>query len=170
MNLPERKIEIDEKGIVKDVRFKERLEAHKLIEEFMILANVCAAETLSYKKTPTIFRVHEEPDKEKIEALRKTAVSVGLKLSKGQNIKASHINELLAQAESAPFRDLINLSALRSMNQAFYSPENFGHFGLSLSQYAHFTSPIRRYSDLIIHRALISACLLYTSPSPRDCQ
>ena len=99
----------------------------------------------------------EEPDKEKIEALRKTAVSVGLKLSKGQNIKASHINELLAQAESAPFRDLINLSALRSMNQAFYSPENFGHFGLSLSQYAHFTSPIRRYSDLIIHRALISA-------------
>ena len=73
MNLPERKIEIDEKGIVKDVRFKERLEAHKLIEEFMILANVCAAETLSYKKTPTIFRVHEEPDKEKIEALRKTA-------------------------------------------------------------------------------------------------
>ena len=157
LNLPERKIEIDEKGIVKDVRFKERLEAHKLIEEFMILANVCAAETLSYKKTPTIFRVHEEPDKEKIEALRKTAVSVGLKLSKGQNIKASHINELLAQAESAPFRDLINLSALRSMNQAFYSPENFGHFGLSLSKYAHFTSPIRRYSDLIIHRALISA-------------
>ena len=157
LNLPERQIKIDEKGIVTEVRFKERLEAHKLIEEFMILANVCAAETLSENKIPTVFRVHEEPEKEKIEVLRKTARSAGLNLRKGQNIKAIHINELLAQAESVPFRDLINLSTLRSMNQAYYSPENFGHFGLSLSKYAHFTSPIRRYSDLIVHRALIFA-------------
>ena len=157
LNLPERQIEIDKIGKVTEVRFKERLDAHKLIEEFMILANICAAETLSDKKVPTIFRVHEEPEKEKIESLRKTAQSAGLNLPNGQIIKASHINQLLAQAESVPFRDLINLSTLRSMSQAYYSPENFGHFGLSLSKYAHFTSPIRRYSDLVVHRALISA-------------
>jgi ribonuclease R len=156
LELPERKIEIDDQGRVTSVAFKERLEAHKLIEEMMILANVAAAEELIRLKRPLLFRVHEEPSPLKLEGLREVAEGAGLTLAKGQVLQTKHLNRLLAQAEGTEFDELINLSTLRSMTQAYYHPENFGHFGLALRNYAHFTSPIRRYSDLIIHRALIA--------------
>ncbi|GGL73329.1 ribonuclease R [Wenxinia marina] len=157
LDLPERRIELDEQGNVTSVAFKERLDAHRLIEEFMVLANVAAAETLVAKKTPLLFRVHEEPDPERLEALREVAEASGLTLAKGQVLKTAHLNRLLSQAEGTDEAELINMATLRAMTQAYYNPENFGHFGLALRNYAHFTSPIRRYSDLIVHRALISA-------------
>ena len=157
LDLPERRIELSDDGNVKAVNFKERLDAHRMIEEFMVLANVAAAEELVSKRTPLLFRVHEEPSPEKLDALRKVAVSAGLVLAKGQVLQTRHLNNLLTQAAGTEFSEQINLSTLRSMTQAYYGRENFGHFGLALKNYAHFTSPIRRYSDLIVHRALITA-------------
>lgn len=156
LDLPERKIVLDEDGKVVSVAFRDRLEAHKLIEEFMILANVAAAEELERLKRPLLYRVHEEPSLDKIDALREVAEASGFTLAKGQVLKTSHLNRLLSQAEGSEHDELINISTLRSMTQAYYHPENFGHFGLALRSYAHFTSPIRRYSDLIVHRALIA--------------
>lgn len=123
----------------------------------MVLANVAAAETLIAKRTPLLFRVHEEPSQEKLEALRETAAASGLQLAKGQVLKTAHLNRLLGQAEGTDHAELINMATLRSMTQAYYNQENFGHFGLALRAYAHFTSPIRRYADLIVHRALVTA-------------
>jgi ribonuclease R len=157
LDLPERKIVLDEDGKVTSVAFTERLDAHRLIEEFMILANVAAAETLIAKKQPLLFRVHEEPPVEKLDSLRETAKAAGLTLAKGQVLQTRHLNKLLADAAGSPDAELINISTLRSMTQAYYNPQNFGHFGLALMNYAHFTSPIRRYADLIVHRALIAA-------------
>jgi ribonuclease R len=157
LDLPERKIELDAEGRVASVAFKERLDAHKLIEEFMVLANVAAAEELIRLKRPLLFRVHEEPSPLKLDSLREVAEGAGLTLAKGQVLQTRHLNRLLSQAEGTEFDELINISTLRSMTQAYYHPENFGHFGLALRNYAHFTSPIRRYSDLIVHRALIAA-------------
>ncbi|QEW22722.1 Ribonuclease R [Marinibacterium anthonyi] len=157
LDLPERRIELSDDGRVKSVKFRDRLTAHKVIEECMILANVAAAETLIAARSPLLFRVHEEPDPDKLENLRNTAQSSGFALAKGQVLKTAQINRLLAQAAGTDEAELINMATLRSMSQAYYSPENLGHFGLALQNYAHFTSPIRRYSDLIVHRALISA-------------
>lgn len=157
LNLPERRIELSDDGKVSSIAFRDRLNAHRLIEEFMVLANVAAAETLIAKKQPLLFRVHEEPSQEKLESLRETAVSSGLVLAKGQVLQTRHLNQLLSQAAGTENEELINISTLRSMTQAYYSPENFAHFGLALRNYGHFTSPIRRYADLIVHRALISA-------------
>ena len=157
LDLPERRIVLSETGKVTSVAFRERLEAHRLIEEFMILANVAAAETLEAKKSPLIYRVHEEPAEDRLEALRQVADSAGLVLAKGQVLKTRHLNALLDGAAGTDASELINLSVLRSMMQAYYAPQNFGHFGLALPRYAHFTSPIRRYADLIVHRALITA-------------
>ena len=157
LDLPERQIILDDNGKVKSVNFKDRLDAHKLIEEFMVLANVAAAETLIAQQTPLLFRVHEEPSPEKLEALREVANASGLQLAKGQVLQTAHLNRLLQQANGTDHAELINISTLRSMTQAYYFPENFGHFGLALKAYAHFTSPIRRYADLMVHRALISS-------------
>lgn len=157
LDLPERKIELAEDGTVISVNFRERLDAHRLIEEFMVLANVAAAETLIAKRSPLLFRVHEEPAPEKLDALREVAQAAGYNLAKGQVLQTRHLNQLLRAAEGSDNDELINMSTLRSMTQAYYSPQNFGHFGLALQHYAHFTSPIRRYADLIVHRALISA-------------
>ena len=157
LDLPERQIILSDDGQVSSVAFKDRLDAHKLIEEFMVLANVAAAEELVRLKTPLLFRVHEEPNPDKISALRETAQASGFNLAKGQVLQTRHLNSLLAAAEGTEFDELINMSTLRSMTQAYYSPQNFSHFGLALKAYAHFTSPIRRYSDLIVHRALIAA-------------
>lgn len=157
IDLPERRIVLSDDGKVVSVAFKDRLEAHRLIEEFMVLANVAAAETLLAKRTPLLFRVHEEPNPQKLESLREVAEGAGFTLAKGQVLQTAHLNRLLAQAEGTDHDELINMATLRSMTQAYYNPENFGHFGLALRNYAHFTSPIRRYSDLIVHRGLISA-------------
>jgi ribonuclease R len=156
LDLPERKIVLDDDGNVLSVAFPERLDAHRLIEEFMVLANVAAAEELIRLKSPLLFRVHEEPSVEKLDALRDVAEASGFTLAKGQVLKTAHLNRLLEQAKDTDFGELMNITTLRSMTQAYYHPENFGHFGLALRSYAHFTSPIRRYSDLIVHRALIA--------------
>ena len=157
LDLPERQIVLNDDGKVTSVNFKDRLDAHRMIEEFMVLANVAAAETLIDKKTSLLFRVHEEPTPEKLEALREVANASGLQLAKGQVLQTAHLNRLLAQARDTDHAELVNISTLRSMTQAYYFPENFGHFGLALKAYAHFTSPIRRYADLIVHRALVAA-------------
>jgi ribonuclease R len=156
LDLPERRIELDEAGTVTSVKFRERFDAHRLIEEMMILANVCAAETLESLRRPLLYRVHEEPATEKIDALREQMETVGLTLAKGQVLKTRHLNTLLDAAADSEFAELVNMSVLRAQTQAYYSPQNFGHFGLNLRSYAHFTSPIRRYADLIVHRALIA--------------
>ncbi|MDD9719464.1 ribonuclease R [Sulfitobacter sp. PR48] len=157
LDLPERRIELAEDGKVKSVNFKDRLDAHRLIEEFMVLANVAAAESLAAKKIPLLYRIHEEPSQEKLDALRETAAAAGYTLAKGQVLQTAHLNRLLNDAAGSDDAELINLSTLRSMTQAYYGPEHIGHFGLALRSYAHFTSPIRRYADLIVHRALVTA-------------
>lgn len=157
LDLPERQIVLDDDGKVSAVNFKDRLDAHRLIEEFMVLANVAAAETLIEKKASLLFRVHEEPSPEKLDALREVANASGLQLAKGQVLQTAHLNRLLAQARDTEHAEQVNISTLRSMTQAYYNPENFGHFGLALKAYAHFTSPIRRYADLIVHRALVAS-------------
>ncbi|MEO1537872.1 MAG: ribonuclease R [Pseudomonadota bacterium] len=157
LDLPERRIELDSAGRVRSVAFKDRLDAHRLIEDCMVLANVAAAETLIAKKAALLFRVHEKPSPEKLDGLRETAEAAGLTLAKGQVLKTSQLNRLLAQAQDTDHQEAVNIAVLRSMTQAYYTPQNFGHFGLALKAYAHFTSPIRRYADLIVHRALIAA-------------
>ncbi len=157
LDLPERKVELSDAGKVVAINFADRLDAHRLIEEFMVLANVAAAESLVERRSPLLFRVHEEPAPEKIESLREVADAAGLNLAKGQALKTEHLNRLLAAAEGTDHAEVINMSTLRAMTQAYYAPSNYGHFGLALQAYAHFTSPIRRYADLVVHRALISA-------------
>lgn len=157
LDLPERQIVLGDDGTVTSVAFKDRLDAHRLIEEFMVLANVAAAETLLEKRQALLFRVHEEPDPSKLDALRSVAKSAGHSLPKGQVLKTAQLNRLLRDSAGSVEAELISMSTLRSMQQAYYSPKNFGHFGLALANYAHFTSPIRRYSDLIVHRALVTA-------------
>jgi ribonuclease R len=156
LELPERKVMLSDEGKVTSVAFRDRFDAHKLIEEFMILANVAAAEELERLKRPLLYRVHEEPTPEKLESLREVAEASGFTLGKGQVLKTAHLNRLLTQARGSDQSELINISTLRSMTQAYYHAQNFGHFGLALRSYAHFTSPIRRYSDLIVHRALVA--------------
>ena len=157
LDLPERKVELSDAGKVLSVSFAERLEAHRIVEDCMVLANVAAAETLIARKSPLLFRVHEEPSPDKLDALRDVAEASGLVLARGQALRTRHLNALLAQAEGTDHAEVINMSTLRAMTQAYYAPQNFGHFGLALQAYAHFTSPIRRYADLVVHRALITA-------------
>jgi ribonuclease R len=157
LDLPERKVVLSDEGRVLSVNFAERLDAHKLIEECMVLANVAAAETLVARKSPLLFRVHEEPAPEKLDSLREVAEAAGLVLAKGQVLRTAHLNALLHAAQDTDHSEVINMSTLRAMTQAYYAPQNFGHFGLALQAYAHFTSPIRRYADLVVHRALITA-------------
>jgi len=157
LDLPERKIILSEEGKVASVAFRDRFDAHKLVEEFMVLANVCAAETLETKRTPLLYRVHEEPKPEKLETLREVVESVGLTLPKGQVLKTEGLNKLLDAVAQTEHSEAVSIAVLRSMTQAYYSAQNFGHFGLHLQRYAHFTSPIRRYADLVVHRALIKA-------------
>jgi ribonuclease R len=157
LDMPERKIVLKEDGTVDRVIVPARLDAHKLIEEMMIQANVAAAETLEKKKQPLIYRVHDTPSLAKQETLREFLQTLDLSLVKGGNLRSNHFNGILASAEGKPFQQMVNEMVLRSQSQAIYSPENIGHFGLNLMKYAHFTSPIRRYADLIVHRALVGS-------------
>jgi ribonuclease R len=157
LDLPERKILLDDKGRVRGVATPPRLDAHRLIEEFMIAANVAAAETLEAKRSPLIYRVHDAPSKEKIAALGEFLATIGMSLPKAGTLKPAQFNRILSGTRATPTAELVGEVVLRSQSQAEYSPHNFGHFGLNLRRYAHFTSPIRRYADLIVHRALIRA-------------
>lgn len=157
IDAPERRVRVGEDGQVIGVETRQRFDAHKLVEEFMIQANVCAAETLEQKRTPLIYRVHEPPSREKIDALSDFLPTVGMKWAKGNKVETGRFNQLLKQAKSSEHYETINVVVLRSQSQAVYDTENEGHFGLNLQRYAHFTSPIRRYADLTVHRALIRA-------------
>ncbi len=157
LDLPERKIILDERGLVSRVIVPERLEAHRLIEEFMIQANVAAAEALEALKSPLIYRVHDAPSSEKLVALSEFLASIGINAPKTGFNRPHQFNSILAKVAGTEHEELLNEVVLRSQAQAEYRPGNLGHFGLNLRRYAHFTSPIRRYADLIVHRALVSA-------------
>jgi len=160
LDLPERKLILDSEGKLKGVRWPERLDAHRLIEEFMILANVAAAETLEAAQSPLIYRAHDAPSQEKVGELGEFLATLGVKLAKGERMRPAHFNRVLSRVRGEPAEALINEVVLRAQSQAEYTHENYGHFGLNLRRYAHFTSPIRRYADLIVHRALIRALKL----------
>ena len=157
LDLPERKLVLDSEGRLKDVRWPERLDAHRLIEEFMILANVAAAELLEAAHSPLLYRAHDAPSDEKLNDLIEFLRTIGVKLAKGERVRPSHFNGILSRVRGQGVEALVNEVVLRAQAQAEYSHENYGHFGLNLRRYAHFTSPIRRYADLIVHRALIRA-------------
>lgn len=157
LDLPEKKIILAPDGKVDKVIVPERLDAHKLIEEFMIQANVAAAEVLEAHRQPLIFRIHDEPALAKQESLREFLRTLDMNLAKGAALKPAQFNRILEAVEGTDHQDLVNQVVLRTQSQAIYSPDNIGHFGLHLHKYAHFTSPIRRYADLIVHRALIKA-------------
>ncbi|HEX3945151.1 MAG TPA: ribonuclease R [Rhizomicrobium sp.] len=160
LDLPERRIVIGDDGKVKSIAFRERLESMRLIEEMMIMANVSAAETLEKARQPLIYRIHEQPSKEKLYAFSDYLRTIGMSFAKGQVVKPAAFNRILAQAKNGPNEAPMNDVVLRTQAQAVYAPENVGHFGLNLQRYAHFTSPIRRYADLVVHRALIRALKL----------
>lgn len=168
LDLPERKIMLKPDGTVDRVLVPERLDAHKLVEECMIQANVCAAETLERKKQSLIYRVHEPPSLDKMEKLREFLTSLDMSLAKPGNLRAMHFNQILGQVRDTENEELVSQVVLRSQSQAVYTAENLGHFGLQLSRYAHFTSPIRRYADLIVHRALVGALGLGEGGITRD--
>ncbi|MDZ7822682.1 MAG: ribonuclease R [Ahrensia sp.] len=157
LDLPERKILLNPDGTVDKVVVPARLDAHKLIEECMIQANVAAAETLEAQKQMLVFRVHDAPTLSKQESLREFLKTLDIPLARGAALRPSSFNDILARVKDTDHNDLVNSVDLRSQSQAEYSPDNYGHFGLNLRRYAHFTSPIRRYADLIVHRALVRA-------------
>lgn len=154
---PERKVLMDPGGGIGAIEPRHSLEAHRLIEEMMIQANVCAAETLEQKRTPLIYRVHDAPSQEKIFNLADFLHTIAKPWNKGEPATTKRFNKLLDETRDGPYAEVVNEVVLRTQMQAIYSPENVGHFGLNLDRYAHFTSPIRRYSDLIVHRGLIRA-------------
>ncbi|MBK18025.1 MAG: ribonuclease R [Rhodospirillaceae bacterium] len=160
LDLPERKISVSDQGQISGIEKRVRLDSHRLIEEFMILANVCAAETLESMNMPCMYRIHDEPAADRLVALRKYLKTLGLNLAGGQAVRPRHFASLLRKAQNRPDSLGIQDAILRCQAQARYSLDNTGHFGLALRRYAHFTSPIRRYSDLLVHRALIGALKL----------
>ncbi|MBC8131172.1 MAG: ribonuclease R [Rhizobiaceae bacterium] len=160
LDLPERKIVLAPNGMVDKVVVPPRLDAHRLIEEFMILANVAAAEALEAKRQSLIYRAHDAPSLAKLESLRDFLRTLDIALAKAGTLRPSHFNGILAHVRGGEHESLVNEVVLRSQSQAAYSPDNIGHFGLNLMRYAHFTSPIRRYADLIVHRALVTALAL----------
>jgi ribonuclease R len=160
LDLPERRITMRKNGTIAKIELRENLDSHQLIEEFMIAANVSAAETLEQHEQPCMYRVHETPDPDRVENLRTVLDSIGIKLSRGNVLRAGDFNHIVEKARATPHSALVSEAVLRCQSQAAYSPDNLGHFGLGLRKYAHFTSPIRRYSDLLVHRALITGLAL----------
>jgi len=157
LDLPERRVVLDEKGRIMSVAPRERLDAHKLIEEYMIAANVAAAKALEKKKAPVMYRDHEPPAREKLVALKDYLKTFGVEFALGQVVQPSTFNHIIERVGDSDFRPQVMEQILRTQTQAYYAPGNHGHFGLALGSYAHFTSPIRRYADLIVHRSLVQA-------------
>ena len=166
LELPERRVVLDEHGRLVDIAVRERLDAHRVVEDFMIAANVAAAKALEAKVAPVVYRIHEAPSREKLIALKDYLATFGRKLALGQVITPTLFNRMLKDVSDDAEKALIMEAVLRSQTQAYYGPRNAGHFGLALGSYAHFTSPIRRYSDLLVHRALVDAYGL-EQPRPR---
>ena len=157
LDLPERRVVLDEKGRILSVAPRAQLDAHRLIEDYMIAANVAAAKALEAKKAPVMYRVHEPPSREKLVALKEYLETFEVAFALGQVVKPATFNRILDRVGDADFRPQVMEQVLRTQTQAYYAPLNHGHFGLSLGSYAHFTSPIRRYADLVVHRSLVSA-------------
>jgi len=157
LDLPERRVMLGEDGQIAEIAVRERLDAHRVVEDFMIAANVAAARALEAKNAPVVYRVHEPPSREKLIALRDYMATMGKKLAMGQVITPGLFNTMLKNVEEEADKAQVMEAVLRTQTQAYYGPANAGHFGLSLGSYAHFTSPIRRYADLLVHRALVEA-------------
>ena len=157
LDIPERRVVLDKDGRIMSVAPRERLDAHRLIEDFMIAANVAAAKALEERKAPCMYRVHEPPAREKLVTLKEYLETFDLSLALGQVIRPSTFNRVIERLGEADFKTVVMEQILRSQTQAYYAPQNAGHFGLALGSYAHFTSPIRRYADLLVHRALVGA-------------
>ena len=155
LDLPERRVMLDEKGRITSIAPRDRLDAHRLVEDFMIAANVAAARALEAKKAPVMYRVHEPPSREKLVALKDYLATFGIEFALGQVIKPGTFNRIIERLGDASGREEIMEQLLRTQMQARYGPERLGHFGLALASYAHFTSPIRRYADLLVHRSLV---------------
>ncbi len=168
LDATERRIILDDAGEITGIEPRQRLDSHKLIEEFMVLANVAAAEFLEEKNRPCMYRVHDQPSLSKVEALAEVLDSVQIRFDKGQPVTPHRFNWILDKARGTPHAQMINDIVLRSQAQAMYDPNNIGHFGLSLKRYCHFTSPIRRYADLLVHRALIRGMNPNTGALPED--
>ncbi len=167
LDLPERQVMLDDKGRISEVRVRERLDAHRLVEDFMIAANVATAKALEAKKAPVMYRVHELPAREKLVALKEFLATYDVPLALGQVVTPALFNRLLAAFDDEADRQRVMEQILRTQTQAYYSPVNAGHFGLALGSYGHFTSPIRRYADLLVHRSLVAAYGLETG-KPSD--
>lgn len=165
LDLPEKRVVLDANGKITEIAVRERLDAHRLVEDYMIAANVAAAKMLESKKSPLIYRVHETPSREKLVALKDYLKSFDISFALGQVIQPKIFNQLIDKVGEGETKPLVMEQILRSQTQAYYGPANVGHFGLSLGSYAHFTSPIRRYADLVVHRALVSACKM-EQPAP----
>ncbi len=160
IEIPERRVRMGPDGRIAGIDTRRTLTAHRLIEEFMIAANVAAAETLEARGASCVYRVHEAPDAARVEALRELLGTFGLRLPRGQRLQPRHFNTLLERAAATESPELLHEAILRTQAQAAYDVDNLGHFGLALARYCHFTSPIRRYADLLVHRSLISALTL----------
>jgi ribonuclease R len=168
LDLPERKVMLGDDGRIEAVVPRQQLDSHRLIEDFMIAANVAAAEQLETLRRPCMYRVHDVPTPEKLQSLHEFLSTLGIAFAKGQVQTAANFNRILSVAKTMPEGPLINEVILRSQAQAVYSPDNLGHFGLALPRYAHFTSPIRRYADLLVHRALIDGLALGEGGLPAE--
>jgi ribonuclease R len=154
LELPEARIELGSDGRIERIGVRQRNDAHRLIEECMIAANVQAARFLRRHRLATLFRVHAGPDDEKFENLRLLLQGLGIKVSDQARTKTRELNHVLRQLRDRPDYPVLATAVLRTMAQAVYQPANVGHFGLALTTYAHFTSPIRRYPDLLVHRGI----------------
>ena len=157
LDLPERRVVLDEKGRILSVAPRERLDAHRLVEDYMIAANVAAAKALEAKKAPVMYRAHEPPSREKLVALKDYLATYDMEFALGQVVRPATFNHILGRITDEAVKPQIMEQVLRSQTQAYYAPANTGHFGLALGSYAHFTSPIRRYADLLVHRSLVGA-------------
>ena len=165
LELPERRVKLDEQGRIEEIAVRDRLDAHRVVEDFMIAANVAAAKALESKAHPVVYRIHEPPTREKLIALKDYFKSIGKNLALGQVITPGLFNRMIKDIADDAEKALVMEAVLRSQTQAYYGPQNAGHFGLALGSYAHFTSPIRRYADLLVHRALVDAFAL-EQPKP----